>query len=198
VGAVERGREDVRQAREQWRTAREGWACERLVFLDETGLNTKMGRLYGRSAAGTRCPGILPHGHWRTSTFIAALRHDSISAPLLIDGPMDGAMFLAYIEQMLCAQLRPGELVICDNLSCHKVRGVARAIAATGAQLLYLPAYSPDLNPIEMAFSKLKAHLRKAAARNIKELIAATAAALDTFSTLQCNNFFRHAQYATN
>jgi transposase len=197
VGAAERQREDVRLAREAWLEIRPDWACERLVFLDETGLNTKMGRLYGRSPGGSRCPGTLPHGHWRTSTLIAALRHDGLGAPLLIDGPMDGAMFLAYIEQVLCPELQPGDLVICDNLASHKVRGVAEAIQARGAQILYLPAYSPDLNPIEMAFAKLKAHLRKASARDRPALIKATRAALRSFSPTHCLNFFRHAQYAT-
>ena len=142
--------------------------------------------------------GVLPHGHWRTSTLIAALRHDRIGAPLLIDGPMDGVMFLAYVQQVLCAELRPNDLVICDNLSCHKVSGVLEAITACGAELRYLPAYSPDLNPIEMAFSKLKALLRKATARNLPGLIKAAASALDSFSPDQCRNFFRHAEYATN
>lgn len=196
--AAERDREDVRQARQRWRVARRAWPGERLVFLDETGLNTKMGRLYGRSPGGSRCLGALPHGHWRTSTLIAALRQDRIGAPLLIDGPMDGAMFLAYVQQVLCAELRPNDLVICDNLSCHKVSGVLEAITACGAELRYLPAYSPDLNPIEMAFSKLKALLRKAAARNLPGLIKAAASALDSFSPAQCQNFFRHAEYATN
>jgi transposase len=198
VGAAERQRADVREARARWLVERRFWAAEHLVFLDETGLNTRMGRLYGRAQGGSRCVGVLPHGHWRTSTLIAALRQERLSAPLLIDGPMDGAMFLAYIERVLCAELHAGDLVICDNLSCHKVSGVAEAIERCGAQVHYLPAYSPDLNPIEMAFSKLKALLRKAAARNLPALIKAAAAALDSFSPEQCRNFFRHAQYATD
>ncbi len=169
-----------------------------MVFLDETGLNTRMGRLYGRALRGARCLGILPHGHWQTSTLIAALRHDRLGAPLLIDGPMDGAMFLAYVQQVLCLELRPGDLVICDNLSSHKVGGVAEAIESCGAELHYLPAYSPDLNPIEMAFAKLKAHLRAAAARTFPALVKATARALERFSPTHCRNFFQHAQYATD
>jgi hypothetical protein len=125
---------------------------QRLVFLDETGLNTKMMRLYGRSPIGERCRASVPHGHWQTATFIAALRHDRMSAPWLIDGPMDGILFLTYVQRVLCRELRRGDLVICDNLSSHKVQGVSEAIAACGAHLRYLPAYSPDLNPIEMAF----------------------------------------------
>jgi transposase len=157
-----------------------------------------MTRLYGRSKLGERCPAKVPYGHWQTATFIAALRHDRLSAPWLLDGPMDGAAFLVYIRKVLCPELQPGDLVICDNLSCHKVQGVAEAIAARGAQLCYLPAYSPDLNPIEMAFSKLKALLRQAGARHWTGLLEAITHALDTFSADQCLNFFRHAQYATD
>ncbi len=156
-----------------------------------------MTRLYGRAARGARCLARVPHGHWQTATFVAALRQDRLCAPWLIDGPMDGTMFLAYVERVLCPDLQPGDLVICDNLSSHKVAGVAEAIAARGAQLQYLPAYSPDLNPIEMAFSKLKALLRNAAARDLESLITATAQALDDFSPDECRNFLRHAQYAT-
>jgi transposase len=170
----------------------------RLVFLDETGLNTKMSRLYGRARRSARCLSKVPHGHWQTATFLAALRHDRLCAPLLIDGPMDGAMFVAYLEQVLAPELAPGDLVICDNLSSHKVHGAAEAIAACGAHLHYLPAYSPDFNPIELAFAKLKAHLRQAARRTLKGLIRATALALDRFSPAHCLNFFRHAHYATN
>ena len=173
------------------------WDIRRLVFIDESGLNTKMTRLYGRAALGTRCWCALPHGHWSTSTFIAALRYDRLTAPLLVDGPMDGAVFLAYIKQILCPELQRGDLVICDNLSSHKVQGVRQAIENCAAQLLYLPAYSPDLNPIELAFAKLKASLRQAAKRTYKGLQHATASALDSFTPSHCLNFFKHAHYAT-
>ena len=169
-----------------------------MIFLDETGLNTKMTRLYGRSARGQRCLGRAPHGHWRTATFIAALHHDRLSAPWLIDGPMDGLLFRTYIEQVLAPELRPGDVVICDNLSCHKVSGVRQAIEQRGARLLYLPAYSPDLNPIEMAFAKLKSALRGASQTTFEGLVAAVAIALDSFSPDHCLNFFRHASYASN
>jgi transposase len=139
----------------------------------------------------------VPHGHWQSATFIGALRCDRFCAPLLIDGPMDGALFVAYVSEVLAPELSPGDRVICDNLSSHKVAGVAEAIAACGATLHYLPAYSPDLNPIEMALAKLKAHLRQSAARTWRRLIRATAAALDTFTPAHCLNFLRHAQYAT-
>lgn len=157
-----------------------------------------MTRLYGRSPIGERCHAAAPHGHWKSATFIAALRHDGLSAPWLVDGPMDGDMFLAYVSQVLGPQLRPGDLVICDNLGSHKVSGVEEAITDCGAELLYLPAYSPDLNPIEMAFSKLKALLRQAAARTWEQLLQAIAEALNSFSPQQCSNFLRHANYATN
>jgi len=157
-----------------------------------------MTRLYGRAAIGERCLSAVPHGHWNTATLVAALRHDRITAPLLIDGPMEGAMFLAYVKKVLAPELQRGDIVICDNLSSHKVKGVRQAIERAGAQLLYLPAYSPDLNPIEMAFSKLKAFMRQAAQRSWHGLQEATAQALDTFSPSHCTNFFHHANYATN
>jgi transposase len=140
----------------------------------------------------------VPYGHWQTTTFIAALRHDRLSAPWLVDGPMDGSLFLAYVERVLAPDLQTQDLVICDNLSSHKVAGVAEAITARGARLQYLPAYSPDLNPIEMAFSKLKALLRKAAARDLPTLLKAVAAALEAFAPAECRRFLQHARYATD
>ena len=134
------------------------------MFLDETGLNTQMVRRYGRAPKARRCLDRVPHGHWRTATLLAALRHDRLTAPLLIDGPLDGELFLAYVKECLGPTLQPGDLVICDNLASHKVAGVRAALAAHGAEWLYLPAYSPDLNPIELAFAKLKAALRATAA----------------------------------
>ena len=175
-----------------------GWDAGRLVFLDETGLNTKLARLYGRAAAGQRCLGAVPHGHWHCSTFIMALRHDRLCAPWLLDGAMDGLAFLTCLRQCLRPELRAGDIVICDNLSTHKVAGVRETIAAAGATLRYLPAYSPDLNPIEQAFAKLKAHLRAAAARTYESLPAATASSLETFRPSHCQGFFRHAQYETD
>jgi len=157
-----------------------------------------MTRLYGRADTAARCLGRVPHGHWSTATFIAALRHDRLTAPLLLDGPMEGAMFLAYVQQILAPELHRGDLVICDNLSSHKVSGVREALEDCGAELLYLPAYSPDLNPIELAFSKLKAFLRQRAQRTFAGLRRATAQALDSFTPAHCTNFFRHAQYATD
>jgi transposase len=167
------------------------------VFLDETGLNTRMIRRHGRSMTGSRCLDRVPDGRWHTATFLAALRHDRLTAPLLLDGPMDGEMFLAYVREELGPSLQAGDLVVCDNLSCHRVPGVREALAAHGAELLYLPPYSPDFNPIELAFSKLKAALRAAAARTWEELLAATAQAISSFTPAHCSNFFKHANYTT-
>ena len=165
------------------------------MFIDETGATTKMVRLRGRAPRGERCIAAIPHGHWKTTTFTAGLRTSGLVAPMVIDGPMDGAAFLAYVEQVLVKDLTPGDIVIMDNLPAHKVAGVRRAIEAAGARLLYLPPYSPDFNPIEMAFSKLKAILRKAAARTVDALWAAIADALDAFTPSECANYFAAAGY---
>ena len=167
------------------------------MFIDETGLNTKLARLHGRCQVGQRCLSAIPHGHWQSSTFIAALRHESVEAPFLIEGPVDAEVFTAYLQQVLCPQLRTGDLVILDNLATHKIQIVSQLLAARGASVRYLPPYSPDLNPIEMAFAKLKAHLRQAAARTLEELYPALATALNSFSAQHCQAFFRHAQYAS-
>lgn len=196
--AAEQERPDLKEARLLWKSQQPSLDPARLVFLDETGLNTKMSRLYGRSPRGERCQDAVPHGHWNSSTFLAALRHDRITAPLLIDGALDGELFLAYIQQELGPTLSPGDIVICDNLSSHKVAGVRQAIEDWGASLLYLPAYSPDLNPIEMAFSKLKTHLRKSAQRSFDGLLQALAHILDLFTPQHCLNFFRQANYVTD
>ncbi|MEM9399771.1 MAG: IS630 family transposase [Verrucomicrobiota bacterium] len=193
--ASERGRVDIKAKREQWMWYQLMWNPKKLVFLDETGVNTKMARLYGRSLRGQRCHGHVPYGHWNSSTFLAALRYDHLSAPLLIDGAMDGQMFVAYVEQELCPTLTKGDIVICDNLRAHKVKGVREAIEAVGAQILYLPAYSPDLNPIEMALAKFKALLRHAAKRTWDDLVKAVADVIDSFTQQDCSNFFKHCQY---
>lgn len=180
-----------------WKVSQRHWDARKLVFLDETGLNTKMSRLYGRSLRGERCIASVPHGHWQSSTFIAALRHDRISAPWLLDGPMDGASFLEYVKKVLSPELKQGDMVICDNLSSDKVAGVREAILSCGAKLLYLPPYSPDLNPIELVFSKLKAILRQKAERSFDGLIASTTLALDAFLPSDCLNYSLHANYAS-
>ena len=167
----------------------------RFVFLDETGLTTKMTRLYGRSRRGERLVGAVPHGHWRTTTFIAGLRQNGIIAPLVLDGPMTGASFRAYVEQALAPALQPGDVVVMDNLAAHKMAGIEEAIAAVGASLLYLPPYSPDLNPIEQFFAKLKALLRKAAARTKEALWQTAGQFLDLVSSAECQNYLANAGY---
>ena len=167
------------------------------MFIDETSLNTKLARLHGRSPRGKRCFSALPHGHWQSSTFLAALRHEQLTAPFLVDGPVDAEIFLAYIQQVLCPCMQPGDTLILDNLATQKVQGVSQILSEKGIHLRYLPPYSPDLNPIEPAFAKLKAHLRQAAARTLEQLLSAVANSLDAFSTSDCKAFFRHAQYAS-
>ena len=184
-------------ARAQWRQDQPQWDASRLVFIDETALNTKMARLYGRSPIGQRCLGCVPHGHWQTSTFIAALRWARMGAPFLIEGAANREVFVAYVSQVLCPALHAGDIVILDNLCIHKTPAVTRLVQACGATVRYLPAYSPDLNPIEMAFAKLKSHLRKTAARTLAELQPAVAAALAQFQPGHWQGFFRHAHYAS-
>ena len=154
-----------------------------------------MARLRGWAPKDKRCHAAIPHGHWKTVTFVGGLTLGGFIAPMVLDGPMDGAAFRAWCEQMLAPALRPGHLVIMDNLAAHKVAGVREVIEACGATLLYLPPYSPDLNPIENAFAKLKAYVRKVAARTIEALEAAAAEALKTFKPAECENFFAHAGY---
>jgi transposase len=163
--AVEQKRSDVAAAREVWRDRQPGLDPDRLVFIDETWATTNMTRRYGRAVRGQRLVASVPHGHWKTSTFVAGLRTGGLTAPLVVDGAMTGDIFRAYVEQVLAPTLAPGDTVILDNLSSHKVAGIRDVIEARGANLIYLPPYSPDLNPIEQAFAKLKALLRKKAAR---------------------------------
>ena len=160
---------------------------EKLVFIDETWTSTSMTRRYGRAPRGKRCLDSAPHGHWQTTTFVGALRRQQLTAPLVTDG---GEMFLAYVRQFLCPTLQPGDTVILDNLSSHKVAGVEEAIIATGAVVLFLPPYSPDLNPTEKFFSKLKARLRKAAKRDIEALWKEIGELLNAVSPSECTNFF--------
>jgi transposase len=168
-----------------------------LVFIDETATSTSLVRLRGRCPRGERLVGSVPHGHWKTITLVVGLRHDGMVAPFVIDGPMNGAIFLAYVEQCLAPTLDRRDVVIMDNLPAHKVAGVTDAIEAVGATAFYLPPYSPDLNPIEQVFSKLKALLRKAAERTVPKLWRRIRALLRTISDEECLNFFRHAGYAS-
>jgi transposase len=185
----------VKAARLAWFERQPEFDPGRLFFVDESGLSTKMARLRGWAPRGERCRASVPHGHWKTTTFVGALSLSGMGAPMLIDGAMDGEAFRDWCEQMLAPLLGPGDIVIMDNLPAHKVAGVREAIEATGAALIYLPPYSPDFNPIENAFSKLKAHVRKAAARTVEALDEAVKAALLTFNPTECENFFAHAGY---
>lgn len=154
-----------------------------------------MARRYGRCAKGQRLKASIPYGHWKTTTFLAGLCHDGLIAPLVLDGPIDGESFRAYVEQFLAPVLRPGQIVVMDNLSSHKVVGVREAIEAVGARVLYLPRYSPDLNPIEQLFAKLKALLRKAAARTVDALWAVVGQIINSLPALECQNYFDNAGY---
>lgn len=157
-----------------------------------------MARSRGRCPRGQRCVASVPHGHWKTTTFVGGLRLDGLIAPMVTDGAMDGVMFLAYTREFLAPALRPGDIVVLDNLSSHKVRGVREAILAAKATLLYLPPYSPDLNPIEKLFSKLKALLRKAATRTVDALWKEIGALLSTISSQECANYFASCQYVSS
>lgn len=168
---------------------------DRLVFLDETWAKTNMTRLRGRSLKGTRLVEHVPHGHWKTTTFLAAIRTSGWVAPLVIDGAINGSLFLAWVQQHLAKSLRPGDVVIMDNLSSHKVKGVIEAIESVEARVLYLPPYSPDFNPIEMAFSKLKRLIRSAKNRDIEKLWKTCGEILGHFSEPEFRNYIRHAGY---
>jgi len=167
----------------------------RLIFIDETGASTKLARRYGRCRRGERLDAALPHGHWKATTFLGGLTNRGFIAPYVLDGAMDGPTFRAWTEQMLAPNLAPGDIVIMDNLAAHKVQGVREAIEARGAELRYLPPYSPDLNPIEQAFAKLKALLRKAAERTIDGLWTTIGKLLHCFSPAECQNYIENAGY---
>jgi transposase len=166
-----------------------------LVFVDETWASTALHRRYGRAPVGARLVGAVPHGHWKTTTLVAALRVSGVTAPLALDGAVTGEVFEAYVNQVLVPALRPGDVVIMDNLASHKRAEVRQAIEAAGARLVYLPPYSPDFNPIELAFAKLKAMLRKAGERTVEGLWSFLGRALDAFAPEECWGYFRHCGY---
>jgi transposase len=195
--AEEQKRADVARARRRWIREQGLLDPARLVFIDETATSTNMVRLRGRCPRGQRLVASVPHGHWKTITFVAGLRHDGIVAPFVLDGAMNGPAFLAYIEQCLAPTLGRRDTVIMDKLPAHKVVGVVEAIEAVGASVLYLPSYSPDLNPIEQFFSKLKALLRKAAERTIPNLWRRIRSLLRIVCPEECANFLRHAGYVS-
>jgi transposase len=193
--AAEQARADIADARRKWRELQLYLRPERLIFLDETWTKTNMTRLRGRVRRGQRLVATVPHGHWRTSTFLAGLRHDGIVAPLVLDGAINGRSFRAYVEQFLAPTLTPGDIVIADNLGSHKVTGVREAIETRGATLLFLPAYSPDLNPIEQVFAKLKQLVRSAAPRCRETLWQTLGTCLDRFNPTECRNYLANAGY---
>jgi transposase len=188
----------VQELRERWREDAPSLDGAHLVFIDETWTKTNMTRLYGRAPKGERLVDHVPHGHWKTTTFVAALRQDRLSAPLVVDGPINGETFVAYARDFLAPTLQPGDVVVMDNLSSHKVEGVREAIEAVGARLLYLPPYSPDLNPIEQVFAKLKALLRKFKERTVDALWNRIGSLIDKFTPTECRNYLRHAGYTAN
>ena len=195
--ASEQERADVAAGRLAWRAGQPELGPNRLVFVDETGASTKMARRYGRSPVGERCIAAIPHGHWKTTTFVGGLRLSGMTAPMTLDGPMNGPAFLAWVEQSLAPTLSLGDIVVMDNLPAHKPAAVRAAIERCGAQLRYLPPYSPDLNPIEMAYSKFKAPLKNASARTIAALWRAIADAIPKITSDDCLGYFRAAGYGS-
>jgi transposase len=193
--AAEQQRPDVQARRGQWQAEQASLPVERLVFLDETGLTTNLVRRYGRAPLGQRVVDYTPQGHWKTTTFVAALRHDRLTAPMVLDGPLNGAVFLAYLRQVLVPTLSAGDIVVMDNLSSHKTPGVRETIEAAGARLVYLPPYSPDYQPIEQAYAKFKWLVRSAAERTVEGLWSLTGKLLDQFPADECLRYLQHCGY---
>lgn len=185
----------MKAARLAWFAGQDDLETERLFFIDECGTNTKMARSRGRSRRGERCRAAIPHGHWKTTTLVAALTTSGIAAPMILDGAMDGDMFTAYVTHVLLKELQSGDVVIMDNLPAHKVAAVRGIIEGAGAILMYLPPYSPDFNPIEKAFSQIKAHLKKAAARTKDKLDQAIANAIENVNSQNAANYFAACGY---
>jgi transposase len=195
--AAEQDRKDVARRRAQWRKHQGKVDPTRLVFIDETSTKTNMARLRGWARKGTRLVEKAPQGRWCTLTFLAALRHDRLEAPCVFRGAINGQSFLAYVRHVLVPTLRHGDIVVLDNLGSHKSKAVRQAIRQAGARLFFLPAYSPDLNPIEQVFSKLKHMLRNAGPRTLKTLWKTIGALLDSFTAEECANYLRNAGYAS-
>ena len=195
--AAEQNRPDVAEKRARWHERLAAELVSQLVFVDESGANTQMTRWRGRALGGRRLLAHIPQGSYQTSTLIAGIRLEGPCAPWLFEGPMNGEMFLAWVEQGLAPTLRAGDLVILDNLATHKIRGVREALQSRGARLLYLPPYSPDFNPIEPMWSKIKQILRSQAPRTETELLVAAKAAFQAISIIDCKSFFFNAKCAT-
>jgi transposase len=198
VVAGERDRPDVARRRAQWIKYQDRVDPARLVFIDETWTRTNMAPLRGWAPRGSRLTGKVPDGRWRTMTFVAALRHDRITAPWLLEGPIDSESFATYVEKVLLPTLRHGDIVIMDNLGSHRGKIIRQLIRSAGAKLFLLPKYSPDLNPIEQVFAKLKHLLRKAAARTVEAVCAAIGQLLGAFTKNECANYFKNSGYAPN
>jgi transposase len=194
---AEQDRPDVKRRREGWKRYQGRIDPRRLVFIDETWVKTNMTRTHGRCRKGERLRAKVPHGHWKTMTFIGGLRLDGIDAPFVLDGAVNGERFLAYVERILVPALKKGDIVIMDNLSSHKGKAVRAAIRKAGAKLFLLPKYSPDLNPIEQAFSKIKNAMRKAAERTVEAVWKRLGKLLGTVSPQECANYFKNAGYAS-
>lgn len=193
--ATEQHRPDVAQRRAEWRVWQCGLDPERLVFLDETWVKTNMTRPRGRAREGERLVCHVPHGHWKTTTFLAALRVRGLTAPLVVDGAINGELFRRWVEQHLAPTLRPGDIVVMDNLNSHKVAGVREAIEAVRAEAVYLPPYSPDLNPIETVFSKFKWHVRSQSRRTVDGLWSLCGQVCQLFEEPECRRHFQHCGY---
>lgn len=183
------------EQRDDWKKFQEHIDVKKLVFLDKTRAKTNMTPTHGRAEIGKHVIDFVPHGHWKTTTFLSALRCDGLTAPLVIDGAINGKIFLAWLKQQLCPMLKVGDIVVMDNLSSHKISGVKEAIESVGATVLYLPSYSPDLNPIEMVFAKLKHFVRKSKPRCVTDLWKKLSQFCDIFSPTECQNYFRYAGY---
>ena len=194
---LEQGRADVARRRRRWKSFMGLLDPRRLVFIDETWIKTNMAPLRGWSPKGKRLKAYAPHGHWNTMTFIAALRYDGLTAPCVFDGPINGLSFRAYVEQMLVPALKPGDIVIMDNLGSHKAKAIRDAITAAGARLWFLPPYSPDLNPIEQTFAQVKHWMRMAQKRTIEEAWRHVGKLVKTITSTQCKNYLRNAGYAS-
>jgi transposase len=195
--ALEQARADIARRRERWKGLQPHLAPERLVFIDETWIKTNMTPVRGWGPKGKRLRAFAPHGHWRTLTFLGALRCDQLTAPCVFDGPINGECFRAYVEQQLAPVLKPGDIVIMDNLGSHKSAAVRNVIKAAGARLWFLPPYSPDLNPIEQAFSKIKHWMRLAQKRTIEETWRHIGTLVQTIGPAECDNYIRNAGYAS-
>jgi transposase len=194
--AAEQDRADVARRRRQWIAYQGKVEASRLVFIDETWTRTNMAPRRGWAKRGARLVGKAPHGRWHTQTFLAALRHDRIEAPCVFDGPINGELFQAYVAHVLVPTLKPGDIVILDNLGSHKSKAVRRLVRQAGAKLFFLPRYSPDLNPIEQVFAKLKHLLRKAAARTQEAVWKTIGTLLETFTPEECANYLKNSEYA--